>query len=135
MLEFVPQEIAPTVYNAAIADTFPVMPGNRTQTTSLDANTIELLRHLVRTSVDMRAATPDLHELTPSALDAFGDRDFEVTPIFDLVGALTALRELPDAAGTAAFVAAYNARIVSTRTTTSTDAAPAQPTAAQNDDR
>jgi hypothetical protein len=87
-----------------------VIPENDPHNTLFDAQSVELLRHLVRTSVDIRDATPHLHEIAEPVEHQLIDVDFEVILTFDLSGTLETLRGLPDLAGTAAFVAAYNAR-------------------------
>jgi hypothetical protein len=86
------------------------MPENDPSNGMFDAQSVELLRHLVRTSVDIRDATPHLHEIAEPIEHQLIDIDFEVILTFDLLGTLETLRSLPDLAGTAAFIAAYNAR-------------------------
>ena len=73
----------------------------------------ELDAQVKRVGVDLRAAMQDLHEVTaPVRSDVAGEGDSEtymMTFTIDLSGFLETLRELPDAAGTKAFIAAYNA--------------------------
>lgn len=64
---------------------------------------------LARVRVDFRAAAPDLHEVDPpERRDDDPTGEFTESFTIDVSGIVETLRRLPDGAGTAAFVAAYN---------------------------
>lgn len=79
----------------------------------IEADHVELEQHLARVGVDLRAAFPQMHEFAPPREEQLaGDENSESYMIaftIDHSGILKTLRQLPDAAGTEAFVAAYNA--------------------------
>jgi hypothetical protein len=80
----------------------------------IEADEADLERQLIRVGVDLRAARPHMHELeAPTVEEIAGDESSEafvlVSMSVDQSGILKTLRELPDGAGTSAFVAAYNA--------------------------
>ena len=67
----------------------------------------------LRTSVDLRAALDQLTPIVPQETRPLEDDGFEMSVSIDLSGIVATLRALPDAAGTEAFVAAYNVRAAS----------------------
>lgn len=69
----------------------------------------EFQRQLRRVGVDLRAGAPAMHEVLPEQRRDLPDGSYEVTFAIDVSGILETLRSLADDAGTAAFVAAYNA--------------------------
>jgi len=71
--------------------------------------TAELFRQLQRTGVDLRAAQPRMVEIAPPIERENPDGTFEVELTIDASGIVKALQEIPDGAGTDAFVEAYNA--------------------------
>jgi hypothetical protein len=75
-----------------------------------EALVAEFMRQLERVGVDMPTASPRLREIAPPAERQISDDEYEVTHTIDVSGIIDTLRGLPDDAGTAAFVAAYNAR-------------------------
>lgn len=75
-----------------------------------EALTAEFLAQLARVGVDMRAASPRMHEIGPSRETENEDGTTEVVFTIDASGIVDTLRKLPDRAGTDAFVRAYNAR-------------------------
>lgn len=78
----------------------------------LEADHADFERQLVRTGVDLRAASPQLNEIeAPRRRDVAGVDGVETFLeefTIDFSGILETLRRLPDGAGTSAFVAAYN---------------------------
>jgi hypothetical protein len=77
----------------------------------LEAEAAEFERQLARVNVDLRAASPHMHELEPPKRHDVADDEnsYMITFTVDHSGILKTLRQLPDGAGTSAFVAAYNA--------------------------
>jgi hypothetical protein len=69
----------------------------------------EFQRQLRRVGVDLRATRDDLHEVFPEQRRDLPDGGYEVAFTIDVSGIMETLHSLPDGAGTAAFVAAYNA--------------------------
>jgi hypothetical protein len=87
------------------------MPGNQpNRDEDGQALTAEFLAQLTRVGVDMRAASPRMHEIDPARETENDDGTNEVVFTIDVSGIIETLRRLPDAAGTDAFVRAYNAR-------------------------
>ena len=76
----------------------------------LDALAAEFERQIERVAVDLQAAFPQMREFAPPVERRITDDEFEVSLTIDVSGIVETLRGLPDGAGTAAFVAAYNAR-------------------------
>jgi hypothetical protein len=66
---------------------------------------------LDRVGVDMREASPQMHELVPPQETENEDGTTEVVFTIDVSGIVDTLRQLADGAGTDAFVRAYNARL------------------------
>ncbi len=83
------------------------------QQRAIEADHADFEVQLVRTGVDLRAASPRLHEIVvPEQGEPTMEDDvesFTMSFTVDFSGILATLRQLPDGAGTAAFVAAYNA--------------------------
>ena len=75
----------------------------------VDAWVAELERQVARVGIDPRIALPQLHELEASVTRPLPDGSYEESFTIDVSGIVETLRTLPDNAGTAAFVAAYNA--------------------------
>lgn len=79
----------------------------------VEAEQVDFERQLARVGVDLRAASPHMHELEEPVRQAVaGDEDSEsyiISFTVDVSGILETLRQLPDGVGTSAFVAAYNA--------------------------
>jgi hypothetical protein len=67
-------------------------------------------RQMERVGVDLRAEWPHMRELEPPVEREISDDEVEVSFTINVTGIVETLRELPDGAGTDAFVAAYNAR-------------------------
>jgi hypothetical protein len=67
----------------------------------------EVEREGARVGVDWEAAAPAMRTLARARRRRVSDDAFEVDLELDVTGMLAALRALPDAAGTAAFVAAF----------------------------
>jgi hypothetical protein len=80
------------------------------QQAEIEAMNAEFMRQVERVDVDMEEAHPQLRELVPAVERRISDDEFEVMLTVDFSGILETLQGLPDGAGTAAFVAAYNAR-------------------------
>jgi hypothetical protein len=78
--------------------------------TAAEALVSEFMRHVERVGVEMPTASLQLREIAPPAERQIADDEHEVTHTIDVTGIVETLRELSDGAGTAAFVAAYNAR-------------------------
>jgi hypothetical protein len=72
--------------------------------------TAEFLAQVARVGVDMRAASPRMHEIAPTRETDNEDGTTEVVFTINASGIIETLRKLPDGAGTDAFVRAYNAR-------------------------
>jgi hypothetical protein len=72
--------------------------------------TADFLAQLARVGVDIRAASPRMHEIVPPRETQNEDGTTEVVFTIDASGIVETLRKLPDGAGTDAFVHAYNAR-------------------------
>jgi hypothetical protein len=70
----------------------------------------EFLAQLARVGVDMRAASPRMHAIVPHQETENNDGTTDVVFTIDVSGIVETLRRLPDAAGTDAFLRAYNAR-------------------------
>jgi hypothetical protein len=69
----------------------------------------ELEAQMARVRVDLRAAMRDMNQIEPPQRSAVGDDGtFTESHTIDVSGILDTLRGLPDGAGTAAFVTAYN---------------------------
>lgn len=87
------------------------------QQRQLEADHADFERQLVRTAVDLRAASAHMHEIEePRRREVDEDEDededterFIMELTIDFTGILETLRRLPDGAGTSAFVAEYNA--------------------------
>ena len=83
------------------------------QQRQVEADHAEFERQLARVAVDLRAASRRMHQIEPprrSEVTIDGDEEsFMETFTMDFSGILATLRRLPDGAGTAAFIAAYNA--------------------------
>jgi hypothetical protein len=75
-----------------------------------EALTAEFLAQVARVRVDMRAASPRMHEIVSPRETDNDDGTTDVVFTVDVSGIVEALRKLPDGAGTDAFVRAYNAR-------------------------
>ncbi len=67
----------------------------------------EIEREGARVGVDWEEAAPAMRTLARARRRRLTDDEFEVDLEHDVSGMLAALRTLPDAAGTAAFVAAF----------------------------
>jgi hypothetical protein len=76
----------------------------------IEAMNAEYMRQVERVGVDMEEAHPQLRELVPAVERRISDDEFELMITVDVAGILETLQGLPDGTGTAAFVAAYNAR-------------------------
>ena len=76
---------------------------------TIGALTSEFEQQLARVGVDLRAASPLIREKAQPVKQPVFDREYEMTFTVDVSGILAALRQLPDSAGTSAFVATYNA--------------------------
>jgi hypothetical protein len=76
----------------------------------VEALTAEFLAQVARVGVDMRAASPRMHEIVAPRETDNEDGTTEVVFTIDASGIVETLRKLPDGAGTDAFVHAYNAR-------------------------
>lgn len=70
----------------------------------------EFMHQLERVAVDMQAAFPRLREIAPPVERHISEDEVEIGFTVDASGIVETLRNLPDGAGTDAFVAAYNAR-------------------------
>jgi hypothetical protein len=89
------------------------MPEHKSQDDDVvEALTAELLAQIVRVGVDMRAASPRMHEIVSPRETDNQDGTTEVVFTVDASGIVETLRKLPDGAGTDAFVRAYNARFL-----------------------
>lgn len=77
---------------------------------TIEAISAELEAQLARVGVDMQTAVPQLREVFPPVERRVSDTEVELELTIDVTGILETLRELPDGAGTARLVAAYNAR-------------------------
>jgi hypothetical protein len=79
----------------------------------LEALHAEFTQQLARVGVDLRAASPHMHETAPPVRHEVSTDDssdtFTMTFTLDVSGIVDTLRQLPDDAGTSAFIAAYNA--------------------------
>jgi hypothetical protein len=75
-----------------------------------EALTAEFLAQLARVGVDMRSASPRMHEIVPPRETGNEDGTTEVVFTIDASGIVDTLQKLPDGAGTDAFVRAYNTR-------------------------
>jgi hypothetical protein len=80
------------------------------QQAEIEAMNAEFMRQVERVGVEMEEAHPQLRALAPVVERRMSDDEFEVMITVDFSGILETLQGLPDGAGTAAFVAAYNAR-------------------------
>src|SRR4051812_50079279 len=84
------------------------------QRRDVEAMYAELEAHLRRVGVDLRDATPRMHEISEPVISNVvpGDTEdvehYTMSFMVDVSGILETLRGLPDGAGTSAFVAAYN---------------------------
>jgi hypothetical protein len=67
-------------------------------------------REIARVRVNLRKASPKMREFEPPIERENPDGSIDVTLTIDVSGIIETLRTLPNGAGTAAFVAAYNAR-------------------------
>lgn len=80
----------------------------------IETDQADFERQLVRTDVDLRAASPHMHEIKAPQRRDVTDDDSDDSEAYiteltvDFSGILETLRRLPDGAGTSAFVAAYN---------------------------
>jgi hypothetical protein len=84
------------------------------QQRQVEADHADCERQLVRVGVDLRLASPQMNEGEPPrqseiTTDDEGEESFTETFVIDVSGILATLRRLPDGAGTAAFIKAYNA--------------------------
>jgi len=87
------------------------MPEHNSQDdAAAEALTGEFLAQVARVGVDMRAASPRMHEIVSPRETDNEDGTTEVVFTVDASGIVETLRKLPDGAGTDAFVRAYNAR-------------------------
>jgi hypothetical protein len=86
---------------------YELSPEQQARTTALEA---EFEQQLERVGVDMRVAHSQLRATTPPVERRISNDRSEVTFTIDASGIVETLRQLPDRAGTDAFVAAYNAR-------------------------
>jgi hypothetical protein len=75
-----------------------------------EALTAEFLAQLTRVGVDMRAASPRMHETVLPQETENEDGTIDVVFTIDVSGIVETLRRLPDDVGTDAFVRAYNAQ-------------------------
>lgn len=75
----------------------------------------ELEEQIARAGVDMPAASLELDEIDPPTVRQISETEHIESHSVDLLGILDTLRSLPDNAGTAAFVAAYGARLLDSR--------------------
>ena len=80
------------------------------QNAELQASMAALTRQLDRVDVSLQEASPHLREAAPRSERRLSDREVELTLSVDVTGMLETLRELPQGAGTSAFVNAYNSR-------------------------
>jgi hypothetical protein len=87
------------------------MPEHNSQDDDVvEALTAEFLAQVARVGVDMRAASPQMHEIVSPRETDNEDGTTDVVFTVDASGIVETLRRLPDGAGTDAFVRAYNAR-------------------------
>lgn len=79
----------------------------------VEAEAAEFERQLARVGVDLRMASSHMHKPEPPERRDFAGDENSATYLIgftiDLAGILETLCQLPDSAGTSAFVAAYNA--------------------------
>jgi len=80
------------------------------QQVQINALEIEFMKQMERVGVDFQGVGTRLRESQPPVERRVSDDEFEVALTVDLSAIVDTLRVLPDAAGTEAFVAAYNAR-------------------------
>jgi hypothetical protein len=80
------------------------------QEAEIEAIVSELGHHARRVGVDMQEALPRLHAQVPPVERRISSDEREMTFSMDVGSILLTLRGLPDDAGTAAFVAAHEAR-------------------------
>lgn len=85
----------------------PLTPEQEREIEALQA---ELAHHLPRTGVDLSGIGPRLHQSHPAVERRTSDDEFELALTIDLSAIVNTLQQLPDGAGTEAFVAAYNQR-------------------------
>lgn len=72
---------------------------------------VEFAEQLDRVGVDLHDVGAQLRESQPSVERRISDDEVEVGLTIDVGAIVDTLRRLPDGAGTAAFVAAYNANL------------------------
>lgn len=70
----------------------------------------EVERESARVGVDWAAAAPAMHTLAEATERQLSDDEFERSLGLDVTAMLATLRELPDGAGTEAFLAAFRRR-------------------------
>jgi hypothetical protein len=75
-----------------------------------EARIADFFAQIARVGVDMRAASPRMHERVPCRETQNEDGTTDVVFTIDASGIVETLRKLPDGAGTDAFARAYNAR-------------------------
>ncbi len=75
----------------------------------------EFQEQIARVGVDMPAASLELEEINPPTVLHISDTEHIESHTIDVFGMLDTLRALPDNSGTAAFVAAYSARLLDDR--------------------
>ncbi|HYW31195.1 MAG TPA: hypothetical protein VE869_06770 [Gemmatimonas sp.] len=78
------------------------------QRAEIEAFELEFERQLQRVGVDLQEAMLQLHHPIPPVERFISDDETELTLSIDISGIMHTLRSLPDGAGSAAFVAAYN---------------------------
>jgi hypothetical protein len=82
------------------------------QRRDIEALHAEFTQQLARARVDLRAASRRMHEIAPPVRQEVSADDssetFTMTFTVDVSGIVETLRQLPDDAGTSAFIAAYN---------------------------
>lgn len=77
----------------------------------MSALVAELQEQIARVGVDMPAASFELEVVNPPTVRHISDTEHIESHAIDVLGILDTLRSLPDNSGTAAFVAAYIARL------------------------
>ena len=84
------------------------------QQRQVEADHADFERQLLRVGVDLRAASAHMNEIEPPRISEMsgeeGEESFTESFTVDFPGILATLRQLPDGAGTSAFVAAYNSQ-------------------------
>lgn len=81
----------------------------REQQKDIESLHSQLLFHLGRTNVDLQSIGKRLRESQPRVERKISDTESEVELAIDVAKLVLTLQQLPDAAGTDAFITAYNA--------------------------